>query len=90
MYENVQRFVLGVFELSFLQLLYIGFPVVMYTIIGTLAGIVVYIAPIMLVVMIGLVWFASVFMMYILAPVWSIPMGKETPIIEVKKRIIKG
>jgi len=84
LYENLQRFVLKTFELSFLELLFLGFPISIYTIIGTLAG--VDVSPMwpILVAMIGSVWFASYFMMWILTPVWTIPIG-ETPINGVMK-----
>jgi hypothetical protein len=84
LYEKLQRFVLKTFELSFLELLILGFPISMFTIIGTLAGLEV--SPVwpILVVTIGGVWVLSYIMMWILTPVWTIPIY-ENPVIEKVK-----
>lgn len=77
MYENLQRFVLRTFELSFLELLFLGFPISIYTIIGTLAGLTVPAFLPVLVAMIGSVWLASYVAMWMLTDVWTIPMDEK-------------
>lgn len=84
LYEKLQTFVLKTFELSFLELLFLGIPVSVFTIIGTLAGLKVSPMWSVLVAMIGVVWLASYFMMWILTPVWTIPISENTLIEKVR------
>ena len=84
MYEKLQTFVLKTFELSFLELLFLGIPVSVFTIIGTLAGLKVSPMWSVLVAMIGVVWLSSYFMMWILTPVWTIPISENTLIEKVR------
>jgi len=74
MYENLQKFVLETFTLTFLELIILGIPVSITTIILALAGQNPPIIPIMLVVFIGLVWVSSAIAMWFLRSVWTIPI----------------
>lgn len=85
MYEKLQRFVLKTFELTFLELLYLGIPVSVITIIGTLAGLNVSPMWPLLVVFIGMVWILSYIAMWILTDVWTIPIQEESKYEVVKK-----
>jgi len=79
MYENLQKFVLETFTLTFLELIILGIPVSITTIILALAGQNPPIIPIMIVVFIGLVWISSVFAMWILQNHWTIPIRTFKP-----------
>lgn len=85
LYEKLQRFVLKTFELTFLELLYLGIPVSVITIIGTLAGLNVSPMWPMLVVFIGMVWFLSYIAMWALSDVWTIPIQEDSKYETVKK-----
>jgi hypothetical protein len=86
MYERLQRFVLKTFELTFIELLVIGFPVSIFSIIGPLAGIDIGPAPAILVCCIAAVWFSMLFMMWILKPYWTIPIGKMKFTLDPEER----
>jgi hypothetical protein len=76
MYERLQRFVLNTFELTFIELLIIGFPLSVITALGPYAGISVGPGPAILVCCIAAVWFLMLFLMWALKPYWTIPIGK--------------
>jgi len=76
MYERLQRFVLNTFELTFIELLIIGFPVCVISALGPFVGIPVGPGPAILVCCIASVWFMCLFLMWALKPYWTIPIGK--------------
>jgi hypothetical protein len=76
MYEGLQKFVLKTFELTFIELLIIGFPVSIFSLIGPLVGIDIGPGPAILICCIAAVWFSMLVMMYLLKPYWTIPIGK--------------
>ena len=84
MYEGLQKFVLKTFELTFLELFFLGLPISIITIVGTLAGVAIPVFLPMLVVIIGCVWIASYVAMWILTDVWTIPIHDDIT-IEVKR-----
>jgi hypothetical protein len=78
-YERLQRFVLRTFELTFLELIYLGLPVSLATLLLSLAGYRPPTWPIMLIVFIGIVWAWSYVMMSALKGVWTIPIQSSGP-----------
>lgn len=80
MYERLQEFILKTFELTFLELIALGFPVSIATIILTLYGTEPPIIPIMIVVFIGVVWVCSYVAMYLMRDIWTIPIKKVGPL----------
>lgn len=80
MYEGLQRLVLKTFELTFLELIALGFPVSIATILLSLAGMNPPTFPIMVVVFIGLIWVCSYAAMVLMRDIWTIPIKKVGPI----------
>lgn len=76
---------LKTFELTFLELLYLGIPVSVITIIGTLAGLNVSPMWILLVIFIGCIWTLSYIAMWALSDVWTIPIQEDSKYETVKK-----
>jgi len=79
-YEKLQKLTLELFTLTFIQLIFLGIPVSIATIILSLAEMRPPVFPIMYVVLVGCVWIGSCAMMWILQSVWSIPIGRIGPI----------
>ena len=79
-YEGLQRFVLRIFELTFLELIALGFPVSIATIVLSLAGMSPPMFPIMVVIFIGVVWICSYVALILMRDIWTIPIRKIGPL----------
>lgn len=80
MYEGLQRFVLRTFEITFLELIALGFPVSIATILLSLAGMNPPLFPILIVIFIGIIWILCYVAMFLMRDIWTIPIRKVGPL----------
>lgn len=80
MYEGLQRFVLRTFEIAFLELIALGFPVSIATILLSLAGMNPPLFPILIVIFIGIIWILCYVAMFLMRDIWTIPIRKVGPL----------
>jgi FtsH-binding integral membrane protein len=79
-YERLQTFILKTFELTFLELIALGFPVSIATILLTLSGMNPPLFPILIVIFIGMIWVLCYIAMWWMRDVWTIPIRKIGPL----------